>query len=292
MEGGRMHYAHGRPGVEGNSITRCGSESIADDKAFEHIAKTLELERYQCLTVLPPSDYQFILVEAPNVPASELKNATRWRIKDLLDYPVDAATVDVLDIPLNTESTNRVHSIYAVAAKNEVIREHMERCARLQLRLSVIDIVETAQRNIAALLETPGSGIALLYPATDHVLLTVNYRGDLYLARRIDVSLNELEALGEIADEAKNRVLLELQRSFDHLDRQFPFIAVAKVLVAPTPADTGLQSYLASNLDLPVEEVRLAELLNLAPELELERQAAWRLFHVLGATLRAEGAGS
>lgn len=290
MDGSRMHYAHGMPGVEGNRITRCGSESVADDKAFEHLSKTLELDRYECLTVLLPNDYQLLLIEAPNVPAAEVKQAARWRIKDMLDYPVDEATIDVLDVPVVPDASSRVHSIYAVAAKNDIIRSHMDRFARLRLQLSVIDIVETAQRNIAALLEAPGGGIALLYPAADHVLLTVNYAGELYLARRIDVSLNELEALGEISDEAKNRVLLELQRSFDHLDRQFSFVGVRKVLVAPTPADTGLQSYLASNLDLPVEEVRLAELLNLAPDVELEREAAWRLFHVLGATLRREGA--
>jgi MSHA biogenesis protein MshI len=216
-----------------------------------------------------------------------MKNAARWRIKDLLDYPVDTATVDVLDIPPPPDTTNRGHSIYAVAAKNDVIRECMDRFSRLHLHLSVIDIVETAQRNIAALLEPPGRGLGTLYPARDHVLFTVNFRGELYLARRIDVSLEELETLGEKADEAKNRILLEVQRSFDHLDRQFPFVGVAKVVVAPTPADTGLQSYLASNLDIPVEEVRVADLLNLSPDIELERDAAWRLFHVFGATLRA-----
>jgi hypothetical protein len=65
-------------------------------------------------------------------------------------------------------------------------------------------------------------------------------------------------------------------------------VGVAKVVVAPTPADTGLQSYLASNLDIPVEEIRLGELLSVAPDVELDRDAQWRLFHVLGATLRRE----
>jgi MSHA biogenesis protein MshI len=292
MDQGRMHYAHGRPGVDGNSIIRCGSELIADDNAFDHVSKALELERYQCLTVLQPSDYQLLLIEAPNVPPTEVKQAARWRIKDMLDYPVDAATIEVLDIPVDADLSNHGRSIYAVAAKNEVIQAHMHRFARLRLRLSVIDIAETAQRNIATLLEPPGRGVAMLYPARDHILLTVSYRSDLYLARRIDVGLSELEALDDSSDGTKNRVLLELQRSFDHVDRQFPFVGVAKVLVAPTPVDTGLQSYLASSLDVPVEEVRLAELLDLAPEVELEREAAWRLFHVLGATLRTQAAAS
>lgn len=291
LEPGRLHFAHGVAHKDGASITRCGTESVSDDKPFERVAKELELDGYQCLTVLSPADYHLLLIDAPNVPANEVKNAARWRIKDMLDYPVDAATIDVLDIPVDPASSNRAHSIYTVAAKNEVIRECMERFARSHLRLSVIDIAETAQRNIAALLEPPGRGVAMLYPATDHVLFTVNYRGALYLARRIDVSLQELESVAS-ADDAKNRVLLEVQRSFDHLDRQFPFVGVAKVLVAPTPAETGLQSYLADNLDVPVEEVRLAQLLNVAPEIALDRDAAWRLFHVLGATLRPAASAS
>ena len=284
-----MHYAHGMPDADRTAITLSGSHDIRDDEDLERAAKELGFGAYRCLTILPSANYQLLLVEAPNVPAAEIKNATRWRIKDMLDYPVDEATVDVLNIPPDPEGAGRTQPVYVVAAKNEVIRVCMDRFSRAGLPLSVIDIVETAQRNIAALLEPPERGVALLYVGKEHVLLTVNYRGELYLARRIDVTLEELENLtAGGSDDAKNRILLELQRTFDHLERQFPFVNVGKVLVAPTPADTGLQSYLSDNLDLPVEEVRMAELLKVGADVELEREAAWRLFHVLGATLRQE----
>ena len=208
----------------------------------------------------------------------------------MIDYPVDHATVDVLDIPVDPSGASRAHSVYAVAAKNEAIRSCMERFSRARLPLSVIDIVETAQRNIAALYEPPDRGVAMLYAGEEHVLLTISFRGELYMARRIDVSLRELEKLAQgNSDEAKNRILLEVQRSFDHLERQFPFVGVGKLLVAPTPADTGLQSYLSENLDIPVEEVQLEALLSFAPGVEIDRQTSWRLFHVFGAALR-EGA--
>ena len=42
------------------------------------------------------------------------------------------------------------------------------------------------------------------------------------------------------------------------------------------------------DLDIPVEEIQLAEMLTLAADVELEREAAWRLFHLLGAALRNE----
>lgn len=263
------------------ALVRCGSRPLADEKDLAHAARELGCERHQCLTVLPASDYQLLLIDAPNVPRVELKNAARWKIKDMLDYPVEHATLDVLDIPGDAA---RVHTVYTVAAKNETIKACMERFSHARIPLSVIDILETAQRNIATFYEPPERGVALLYVAKEHVLLTVNFRGELYMARRMDVGLDELEKLTMGgSDEAKNRILLELQRSFDHLERQFPFITVGKLMVAPTPADTGLQSYLAENLDLPVEEVRLGELVNM----ELERETAWRLFHVVGAALRA-----
>lgn len=287
-----MHFAHATATRDKTVVTKCGSHAIGSEKEFHRTLKELGFDRYQCLTVLAPSDYQLLLIDAPEVPAAELKNAARWKIKDMIDYPVSETTVDVLRIP-DPRSGQRAASVYTVAARSDAIRNCMERFAQLHLRLSVIDIVETAQRNITALLEPPHGGAAMLYVARDHVLCTVSFEGELYLTRRIDVGLEELENLAQGAsDDAKNRILLELQRSFDHLDRQFPFVNVGKVLIAPTPADTGLQSYLAENLDIPVEEVRLDELLERAPGVELDRESAWRLFHLLGAALRGQPAAA
>jgi MSHA biogenesis protein MshI len=284
----RMHFAHATRAAGRHVLTRHGSQPIGTEKEFQRTLKEFGFDRYDCLTVLPSSDYQLLLVDGPDVPAAELKNAARWKIKDMIDYPVGEATVDVLQIH-DPRSGTRTQPIYTVAARNEVIRNCMERFSKLHLRLSVIDIIETAQRNIAALLEPPGGGVALLYIDRDHVLCTVNFEGELYLSRRFDIGLEELEKLAEgSSDEAKNRILLEVQRSFDHLERQFPFVHVAKLLVAPTPADTGLQSYLAENLDVAVEEVRLDELLDRAPGVELDRESAWRLFHLIGASLRGQ----
>jgi len=95
-----------------------------------------------------------------------------------------------------------------------------------------------------------------------------------------------------LRDDAKGRTIPESTIILEHLERQFPFVGVGKVLLAPTPVDTGLQSYLAENLDIPVEEIQLAEMLTLAADVELEREAAWRLFHLLGASLRNEAKAS
>ncbi len=285
MQPGELHYAHGFGGARGQcAIKRCGTQAIDSDRQLERVAKELGFGRHQCLAVLAATDYQMLLVEAPNVPALELKTAVRWRIKDLLDYHVQDATIDVLDIPVEAAAAARAHSMYAIAARNEVIQACIERCTTAHIPLSVIDIAETAQRNIAALLEPPDRGLALLYVDRAQSLLTVTYHGELYLARRIDLGLDHLEGGGDGA----NRLLLELQRSLDHLDRQFPFAAPSKVVLAPLPSETGLRAHLAANLDLPVEDLRFADVLNLDAGVVLEGDLAWRLFHVLGASLRNE----
>jgi MSHA biogenesis protein MshI len=289
MQAGELCYAHGVGGERGQcAIRRCGTQAMDNDRQLERMARELGFARHQCLALLPPTDYQMLLVEAPNVPALELKTAVRWRIKDLLDYHVQDATIDVLDIPVQAGAAGRAHSMYAVAARNDVIQACIQRFSAAHIPLSVIDIPETAQRNIAALLEPSERGLALLYVDRAQSLLTVTCRGELYLARRIDLGLDQLGADAAPSGESLSRMLLELQRSFDHLDRQFPFAAPVKVVLAPTPSETGVLEHLSGNLDMPVEELRLAEILQLDPGVVLDRATAWRLFHVVGAALRHE----
>jgi MSHA biogenesis protein MshI len=291
MQPGAMHFAHAVRDAAGKySIARCGTRMM--DAAFadaESVAKELEVDRHRCLTLLAPDEYQLLLVEAPNVPAAELKTAVRWRVKDMLDYHVEDATIDVLDIPPDPSSANRSHSMYAIAARNAVIRSCIGRFEAAHIPLSVIDIGETAQRNIASLFESPGRGLAFLYIGASHALLTINFSGELYLARRIDVTAGQITAPSDAArEDAKGRILLELQRSFDHFDRQFPFVGPAKLMLGPEPSDTGMTDYLSENLGIPVERARLDDVLGVDTGAILGGDAAWRLFPVLGAALRNE----
>jgi MSHA biogenesis protein MshI len=267
-------------------VTRCGSSvAAADASELERAAKQLELHRYRCLTVLPHADYQIVLVDAPGVPAAEVKAAVRWRVKDMLDYRVEDATVEVLDIP--PESPGRPHSVYAIAARNETIRACVERFDQARIPLSVIDIAETAQRNVAALFELPQRALAFLHVGAAHALLTINYRAELYLARRIDVTMAQLA--DDAGEEAKGRLLLELQRSLDHFDRQHPSVGVARLLLGPQPQETGVAAYLAANMDLPVAAANLAEVLEFGEGCASDPEALWRLFPVIGAALRTNG---
>lgn len=286
-----LRFVHGRHAATGKSaITRFGSAALeAKPGAAEKLAKDLHFDRYQCATLLRPGEYQMLVVEAPTVPAAELKSAIRWRIKDLLDYHVDDATVDVLDIPPESDQAGRNHSMYAVAARNDTIRGCVKAFESARIPLAVIDIPEVAQRNISALHETEGRGAALLYFNNDFGLLTITHRGELYLSRRIEIGMTQILRAGpEMRAELFGRVVLELQRSFDHFDRQYRFVPVAKVLLGPEPEDTGLYEHLKANLDIPVQRVDLLGHLSFDGRDEPGEAAQWQLFHLFGASLRNE----
>jgi hypothetical protein len=269
-------------------VLRLAAEPIEDSQDLDKAAKSLELDGHQCTTVLRPGDYQLLVLDAPNVPQEELRAAIRWRIKDMIDYHVDDATVDVLDIPVDKTASGRAKSMFAAAARNDVIQACVEKFQGAGVPLSVIDIPETAQRNIASLYEDKGRGVAMLHLGEESGLLTVSYSGELYLSRRLDVALAALTR-DDAARRGEHfeRILLELQRTLDHLERQFPWVIVSKLLLAPEPTETGLAAFLQSNLDIAVVPIDLRDKIAFA-DANAEPGLQWQLFHLIGASLRHE----
>lgn len=277
----------GKPVVEMSVYFSC--KLPLPPEALDKIGRELQAAQYACSTLLGARDYQMLAVEAPNVQPDELKAAVRFRLKDMLDFHVDDATIDVLDIPADKNASVRAHSMFAVAARNAVIEARQSLFAAAKVNLNVIDIPETAQRNISAMLEPEGRGLAMLSFNEEGGLLTVTFGAELYLSRRIDVTL---EQIGETDADKRNatydKITLELQRSLDHFDRQFHYVTVSKLVLAPLAAP-WLHDYLSSNLYMPVDTLNLASVLDLskAPEL-VGIEAQQRHFLTLGAALRLE----
>ena len=257
---------------------------------LERAGRDLHAHAYRSITVLSGGEYQILSVDAPNVAADELKTAMRWRLKDMLDFHVDDATIDVLDLPVDPHAAVRAqHSMFAIAARNSVIESRQKLFTAAKVELAVIDIPEIAQRNISALVEPPGRGVAMLSFGDEGGLLTVSYRGELYLTRRIDLALEQLlDPDLERRHASFDRITLELQRSLDNFERQYSFISVAKLVLAPSAIE-GLDAYLSSNLYTPVDTLDLATVFDFesTPDL-LDPLLQQRYLVPLGAALRHE----
>jgi MSHA biogenesis protein MshI len=258
---------------------------------LERLAKEVVANKFRCSLLLSLNEYQLFALDAMNVPPEEIKSAVRWRLKDMLDYHTDDATIDVFDIPGDTQNNGRNASLIAVVARNQLISERQNLFKQARLNLQVIDIADMAQRNISCLLAPEGRGLAMLSFDEQGGLLTLTFNNELYLSRRLDITLAALQVHDEQARfNIFERVSLELQRSLDHFERQHNYITTAKLVLAPM-GEVGaiLQAYLASNMYLPIELLDLNKILDVAHIPELKEIGQQQLFYqIIGASLRKE----
>lgn len=233
----------------------------AEVDALKRLHKAGRIGGARCTTLLSHGQYQMIQAEAPSVAAEERRDALRWRIKEMVDFPVENAGVEVLDIPVPAGSHGaRSPQVYVVAAPNPVLAGRIQSFQSARVPLSAIDIPELAQRNVAALFEDEGRGLALLAFNRQGGCLTFTYRGELFVARYIDVTQDELLAAGKDGSTALfERVLLDVQRSMDNFDRVYSFITLSRLLVAPVPGAEAFIDFLRENLFQTVEVLDLAQ---------------------------------
>jgi len=264
----------------------------ADAKARERILKPLRLGQYRCTTVISQADYQMLLVESPNVKREEMKAAVRWRVKDMIDYPVDGATVDVLDVPGGAGS-QRPASVYAVVSKSDSLRQLIDRFEAARINLEVIDIADTAQRNIALLYESAGRALMTLSFDVDGGLITITSGGELYVSRRLDIAYAHVTGGAPQRERAFDRVVTEVQRSLDHFERNFSQLSIERVLLAPMPQAEALVTHLAAQLQPKVAAMDLVDVMDLPPiYLAAPADVRARWFRLIGAGLRVEGKAS
>ena len=105
--------------------------------------KQNKLKNKPCNLVLPQNRYQLYLLEAPDVPAAELANAMKWRLKDLVNQPLDQLAVDVFHVPNDGARGNR-KMIYVVVVNKSYLQELIEYVQQSELKLLAIDIAELA----------------------------------------------------------------------------------------------------------------------------------------------------
>ncbi len=272
---------------------RLHAGGLSDAAALDEAVRDAGLEGYRSTVLLEPGEYQMLIADSPRVSRAEKAAAVRWSIKGMLDFPVEDATVDVIEIPTEQYMPGRQPSVYAVVARNDVIRRYAALQEKPGLPLEAIDIPELAQRNLSALAEEPGAGLAMLSHDQHGCLITFTFNGELYLYRRIEIPFPDSGA-----DEAKisqiyQRITLDLQRSLDYIERQLHFIPLNRLLIAPLPGPSGLADYLADNLRLSVASFDLASVLDLSAVPMLADPATQaKCLLALGAALRQEETAS
>lgn len=175
----------------------------------------LGLQKVPCNIVMGTGSYQMLLGEAPKVPQEELAEALRWRVKDLIQFPIADAVLDAFLLPEDSaRGTSRM--AYAVVAQRNNIVQLIAQAKEAQLNLQSIDIAELALRNLAQACCDTKRGIALVKLAQGGGSLQIIRDGNVYLSRQFSLAYNA----GLLDDLPGDALVLELQRSLDYFERQ------------------------------------------------------------------------
>lgn len=234
--------------------------------------------------VMPEHHYELLLVDAPRVEPSELRAAVRWKVRNLIDFHIDDAVIDVFEIPGQQNRPQGQAMMYAVAARAREVREYIDLIEGADLDLQVIDITEMAMRNLAAQLDDDVRGVAMLYLDDRHGIITITRQGSLYLSRRVETGIEQLHQEGQAAQQ---QIALELQRSLDYYDSHFgqPPVASLRVLPGFDTHETLLET-LRESFAFQVEAYRAEDVVALDCSLPETHPA--ELLIALGGALRQE----
>jgi MSHA biogenesis protein MshI len=259
-----------------------------DSDGLTQLAKRFPSSAFKWTLPLNRGDYNLLVVAQPTVESAEMRQSLRWSIGSMVDYPIDEAVIDWMAIPTLNYMPLRAQHVYAVAAKKNVVTRYTNAFERAGLELGAVDIRETAQRNISALVETGGEALGMLSVDVRGVQITVTFEGELYLDRFVEWSM-ETALTSDVEGRRKHyeRVSLQVQRSLDFVRRTLPFLNISRVVLAPLPAPMALREAISESIGEKVEQLDLANVfdISLVPELrEAEVQAKY--FVALGAALR------
>lgn len=191
--GGTFAFVRARPTGDGVfAVKALGVERMGSGGQEELVQRlqALGLKGLPVHAMLRPEQYQLLQIDTPPVAPEELRSAARFQIREMVNAHMDDITLDVMHVG-DGQNRGTAH-LFVVAARNDVIREVLGLGNTMGWTISVIDIQETAQRNLQTLLArdeglVDRADAALLISDTQQALLTISANEELFLARRLEV---------------------------------------------------------------------------------------------------------
>jgi MSHA biogenesis protein MshI len=255
---------------------------------LQTLLKREQLHRHRLAICLDRSRFNLSLVEAPAVAPSEIPQALAWKVKDLIDYPLEQMVLDYVDVPATKSSTAMV---YAVTSHEARIQELVREVDQVQGSLERIDIPALALQNLASRLALTDEGVALLNLTHRDSLLTLGRGEKLYLSRSVDALCSQLRTGALPAGQLQSSpllddLLLDIQRSLDYYDSYFVDPPI-RHLIIPSMGDLydELIDFLDQNLAVDVRRLDLEEVLVPGPELKLEGEYFGELTLAIGVAM-------
>ncbi len=243
--GGRLTYSefHNQP---------ANSRQLLADLVAEHGWQDIP-----CSVVLHPVYYQLLLAETPPVEVDELPAAIRWKIKELLDYPLEEAAIEHFLLP-DDAYRGRQKMLYAAALRKTALQDLIDPVEVSGLQVDCVEIAELALHNIISRMPREGGGIALVQLHEGEGFINLVEDGAIYLTRHLDIGLEKFTM------EGNNTVFfdslsLEIQRSLDYYESQLGKGIITRLFYSPGLTETAaIGEFLSAQLGLNVAPLDLS----------------------------------
>ena len=213
-------FVQAADGRETRALERsAGADTVA---GLADLVRDGAAEGMACEWVLDPGRYSLLQVEKPAVPPAEWVQALRWKVRDLIGFPVEDAVMDAFEVP-GLDSRGRPPSLYLAVARKDELRAQIARIEAAGLQLARIGIADLAWADAVRELQ-PGddSQAALVLDARGGSMLALR-DSTLFVARRFEFDGDDQRILREAAsggaERLHERIALELQRTLDYFDR-------------------------------------------------------------------------
>ena len=233
-------------------------------KVLQEWVEQHKLNKTPCISLIARHDLQMFQLEKPAVEDAELLQAVSWKVKDLINFDVETAVVDIYQLPPSAK--NPATYINAVVANESVVGSYVDRINQSGLKLVAIDIHDLVNKNFRKVYDFTDQTVAVLQFSENNSLMNIYHNEDMYVARDFKIGLldidSALESEGKQTDDAEqddeepvyDSLLLELQRSMDYFESTYGLGMVQKMLVFPQTAATErmlnyLQNYVGFEFD-------------------------------------------
>lgn len=282
--------------VDNNKIRLNHCEFIStpniDDQAglVRDLVARHKLVDYDCHLLLTTANYRRVNIEAPAVAETEMRLAIRWKISDLIDYPIDKAVIDYYSDPVSLRATSS-NMLEVVISPLELIKELAGKVTQAGVQLKVIDIQETALRNLAVLLPENQRGVAVLALQESSGTILIQKAGTIYLSRNFNIGYRELglsaanSGNDSQSSTEQNNLALEIQRSLDYVESYYGIPPISGVAVIPLAENTQeLLNILNGNHGITARIMDLSAIVDC--DMLLDDATQSKCAGVIGATLR------
>ncbi len=235
--------------------------------SLSELAVRHHLADYDCHLVLTGDNYRRVNIEAPAVAENEILEAVRWKIGDLIDFPVEQAVLDYYPAPQGVRA-NSGKMLEVIASPIDIIKAQAEKCSKAGLQLKVIDIQETTLRNLAVQLPENERGVALLYLQELSGTLLIQKETTIYVFRKFEIGYKKLEldspySSDSLSANAHDNLALEIQRSLNYVESYYGVPPISTLAVIPLAENThNLLDSLSRNLGIAAHRIDLTLLID------------------------------